>query len=143
MFRNLKLFNEWYAGLNQDQKTLFGQYLQIRRSEGASWADILKELIAHLPDILSFITAIVNLFHHPMVAALLVFALLTGSALGQGSPPAAKIANPPAAQAGWCCDCCTCAEGKCRCKWPGECLYLDAYRISLRDGKPLLDFTNV
>jgi len=140
MFRNFKLFNEWYAGLNPEEKNLFGQYLQIRRSEGANWTTILQELIAHLPDILSFITAIVNLFHHPMAAALLVFALVAASGFGQGSPPAAQIGNPPAAKCERCCDCCTCAEGTCRCRWPGECLYADAYRISLRDGKPLVVF---
>jgi hypothetical protein len=140
MFRNLKLFNEWYASLNDEQRRLFGQYVQIRRAEGANWVDILKELIAHLPDILSFITAVVNLFHHPMVAAVFAFALFTAGAFGQGSPPPAKIANPPAAKVALCCDCCTCAEGKCRCAWPGECLYRDAYRLSLLDHKPLIVF---
>jgi hypothetical protein len=64
MFRNLKLFNEWYAGLNEHDRGLIAQYLQIRRAEGASWPEILKELIAHLPDILAFVSAIVSLFNH-------------------------------------------------------------------------------
>ena len=64
MFRNLKLFHEWYAGLGDHDRGLFGQYLQIRKAEGADWPTILKELIAHLPDVLAFITAIVKLFNH-------------------------------------------------------------------------------
>lgn len=64
MRRNLKLFNQWYAGLNEQDRALVGQYLAVRRAEGADWPTILKELIAHLPDILAFVQAIVSLFNH-------------------------------------------------------------------------------
>ncbi len=78
-----------------------------------------------------------SLFNHP-AAALLLLALAVNSALAQAAPPPARVA--PAAKVSRCCDCCTCADGACRCAFPGECLYAAAYRVSLRDGKPLVVF---
>src|SRR5436305_11037112 len=130
MFRNLKLFNEWYAGLNDQDRGLFAQYLAIRRGEGADWPTILKELIAHLPDILAFIQAIVSLFNHS-AAVLVALVLVVNSAFAQAAPPVARVAAPPAAKVSRCCDCCTCADGACRCAFPGECLYAAAYCVSL------------
>ena len=52
-------------------------------------------------------------------------------------PPAARVSEPPVAR---CCDCCTCPDGRCTCAFPGECLYAAAYRVCVRDGRPLVVF---
>jgi hypothetical protein len=59
---DLKKYVEFVRGLKGDQVGLFAEYVAIRRMEGANWTDIIAEVIAHLPDIIAFITAIVSLF---------------------------------------------------------------------------------